>query len=101
MYPDVEIRRQMLHKLHDIENNIWLSCGNKKITAFADEDLDRSTDDKTSAVHFLRFQLEQQDIAEFFSSTNITIGVNHPEYNQEINLENVVKKSLEKDIRNN
>ena len=101
MYPDVEVRRQMLHKLHDIENNIWISCGNKKITAFADEDLDRSTDNKTSAVHFLRFQLEQEDIAEFFSSTNITIGVNHPEYSEEITLEDVVKKSLVKDFRKN
>ncbi len=101
MYPDVEVRRQMLHKLHDIENNIWISCGNKKITAFADEDLDRSTDNKTSAVHFLRFQLEQEDIAEFFSSTNITIGVNHPEYSEEITLEDVVKKSLAKDFRKN
>ena len=57
MYPDVEVRRQMLFKLHDIENNIWMSCGGERITAFADEDLDRSTDDKTSVIHFLRFQL--------------------------------------------
>ena len=89
------------HLTTNFENNIWISCGNKKITAFADEDLDRSTDNKTSAVHFLRFQLEQEDIAEFFSSTNITIGVNHPEYSEEITLEDVVKKSLAKDFRKN
>ena len=57
MYPDVEVRREMLFKLHDIENNIWISCGNKKSTAFADEDLDRSTDEKTSQFIFFRFSV--------------------------------------------
>ena len=56
MFPDVEERRVMLYKLHDIENKIWISFGGDKIYAHADEDLERSTDDKTSAVHFLRFQ---------------------------------------------
>ena len=101
MYPDVEVRREMLFKLHDIENQIWLSVGNKKIIAFADEDLDRSTDEKTSAVHFLRFQLEQDDIAEFISNPIVKIGVNHPAYNEEVALENDVKKSLQADFVTN
>ena len=101
MYPDVEVRREMLFKLHDIENQVWLSVGNKKIIAFADEDLDRSTDDKTSAVHFLRFQLEQDDIAEFISNPIVKIGVNHPAYDEEVALENDVKKSLQADFVTN
>ena len=101
MFPDVEVRREMLFKLHDIENNVWLSSGDKKIIAYADEDLDRSTDEKTSAVHFLRFQLEQDDIADFISSSEVRIGVDHPEYNKEILLEESSKKSLQGDLKSN
>ena len=101
MFPDVEVRREMLFKLHDIENNIWLSSGGKKIIAYADEDLDRSTDEKTSAVHFLRFQLEQEDIADFISSSEVRIGVDHPEYNKEIVLDEPAKKSLQADLKTN
>ena len=101
MYPDVEVRREMLFKLHDIENQIWLSSGNKKIFALADEDLDRSTDEKTSAVHFLRFQFEQDDIAEFLSSSSIKIGVNHTEYSDVIVLEDTIKESLQADLKSN
>ena len=101
MFPDVEVRREMLFKLHDIENKIWLSSSDKKIIAYADEDLDRSTDEKTSAVHFLRFQLEQDDIADFISSSEVRIGVDHPEYNKEIVLDQSVKKSLEGDLETN
>ena len=101
MFPDVEVRREMLFKLHDIENNVWLSSGDKKIIAYADEDLDRSTDEKTSAVHFLRFQLEQDDIADFISSSEVRIGVDHPEYNKEIVLDETAKKSLQGDLKTN
>ena len=101
MYPDVDERKVMLSKLHGIENNIWLSCGSKKITAFADEDLERSRDNKTSAVHFLRFQLDQDDITEFLSNEKIRLGVNHSEYNQEIELASNSRASLVKDLNNN
>ncbi len=99
MYPDVEVRRQMLLKLHDIENNIWISVGQKKVIAFADEDLDRSTDEKTSAVHFLRFQFTHDEVTEFLSSDKIVVGVNHKEYDKEIILDKAVKESLEKDFK--
>jgi len=99
MYPDVEVRRQMLLKLHDIENNIWISVGQKKVIAFADEDLDRSTDEKTSAVHFLRFQFTHDEVTEFLSSDKIVVGVNHKEYDKEVILDKSVKESLEKDFK--
>lgn len=101
MFPDVEVRREMLFKLHDIENKVWLSSSDKKIIAYADEDLDRSTDEKTSAVHFLRFQLEQDDIADFISSSEVRIGVDHPEYSKEIVLDGTAKKSLQGDLKTN
>ena len=101
MFPDVEVRREMLFKLHDIENKIWLSPGDKKIVAYADEDLERRTDENTSAVHFLRFQLEQDDIADFISSSEVRIGVDHPEYNKETVLDDTSKKSLQADLKTN
>ena len=101
MYPDVDERKVMLSKLHGIENNIWLSCGSRKITAFADEDLERSTDNKTSAVHFLRFQLDEDDITGFLSNEKISMGVNHNKYNKETVLEPDTRASLIKDLNSN
>jgi hypothetical protein len=101
MYPDVDERKVMLSKLHDIENHIWISCGSKKIIAFSDEDLERSRDNKTSAVHFLRFQLDQDVITAFLSNKKISIGVDHNEYQKEIELESEARASLAKDLTNN
>jgi len=100
MYPDEDERKVMLSKLHDIENHIWISCGHKKIIAFADEDLERSTDNKTSAVHFLRFQLDQDDITAFLSDKKVSLGVDHSEYNKEIELEPEARASLARDLSN-
>ena len=100
MYPDEDERKVMLSKLHDIENHIWISCGHKKIIAFADEDLERSTDNKTSAVHFLRFQLDQDDITAFLSDKKVSLCVDHREYNKEIELEPEARASLARDLSN-
>jgi hypothetical protein len=101
MYPDVEERKIMLSKLHDIENNIYLNCGSKKIVALADEDLERSTDNKTSAVHFLRFELDQTDITDFLSNDRVLVGVSHDEYTDEVVLSEATKDSLSKDLNTN
>jgi hypothetical protein len=101
MYPDVEERKIMLSKLHGIENNIYLNCGSKKIVALADEDLERSTDDKTSAVHFLRFELDQTDITDFLSNDRVLVGVSHDEYTDEVVLSEATKDSLSKDLNTN
>ncbi len=98
MYPDVEERKIMLNKLHDIENQVWILCGDKKVFALADEDLDRSTDDKTSAVHFLRFELDDEAIESFISSNEIIIGINHSEYDAETVLSENIRESLSKDL---
>ncbi len=101
MFPDVEERKIMLFKLHDIENKIWISFGGKKIFAFADEDLDRSTDNKTSAVHFLRFQFNQEQITDILSNEDITIGVDHEEYCKSVKLDSKTKASLIRDLSSN
>ncbi len=59
-YSEVSERVQFLQKLVGVEHMVWVRVGGEKtITAIADEDLERSTEDKTSAVHFLRFELDQ------------------------------------------
>jgi len=69
--------------------------------ALADEDLERSTDDKTSAVHFLRFELDQTDITDFLSNDRVLVGVSHDEYTDEVVLSEATKDSLSKDLNTN
>ena len=99
MYPDVEERRKMLEKLNGIENKIWLRINqSSKIYAMADEDLDRANDEKTSAVHFLRFQLNSEEVDLFKNSDNIEFGVDHDEYSTSIKVTSDTYKSLLKDL---
>ena len=99
MYPDVDERKIMLNKLHNLENLIWLSIdGSKKIIAVSDEDLERTRDEKTSAVHFLRFQLTDDDVKLFKSSKNIEFGVNHDNYNQSVKISKDTILALSNDL---
>ena len=80
-YTDVAERQLMLQKLVGIESRIWLRIGDyDKIYPIADEDLERATDDKTSAVHFLRFELAPSMIAEVHRGATISAGVEHENY---------------------
>ena len=80
-YTDVAERQLMLQKLVGIESRIWLRIGDyDKIYPIADEDLERATDDKTSAVHFLRFELAPSMIAEVHRGATISAGVEHKNY---------------------
>lgn len=99
MYTDIDERRIMLQKLHDIENKIWISINDgKKIYAVSDEDLERSKDNKTSAVHFLRFQLDEFSIKDFKKSYKLFLGSNHNNYEEltEVSKESI--DSLRKDL---
>ena len=99
MFTDVNERKVMLNRLHDLENNVWLSINNsKRIFAISDEDLERSREEKTSAVHFLRFQLDQDLIDLFRKSDNIVFGVDHKEYNLQVKPDQKTIESLSKDF---
>ena len=99
MYTDVNERKVMLNKLCDLENRVWLSINNsKKIFAVSDEDLERSRDEKTSAVHFLRFQLNDADKKSFNETDDIIIGIDHKEYNYEAKLQRDTISSLAEDL---
>jgi hypothetical protein len=84
-YADIAERQRMLQKLVGIESHVWIRVNNlDKVYAIADEDLDRSTEDKTSAVHFLRFELTLSMIAELHRGGAIAVGVDHENYSATI-----------------
>ena len=80
-YPDVNERRVKLAGLLDIENRVWAQVeGFDRVYAIADEDLDRATDEKTSSVHFLRFQFNADMVASAKSGARLSLGIDHPNY---------------------
>jgi hypothetical protein len=79
-YPDVEQRREALARLRGIEDAVWARIGDgEKIFAVANEDLERTTDEKTSAVHFLRFELTDAAVTALRDGAALTFGCDHPE----------------------
>ena len=98
-YTDVVERTKALSNLIGIEKSIYFQVGNhQNVYAICNEDLERETDEKTSAVHFMRFEFEQAMIADFFKGTNVKIGVSHPNYDCEIILDKRVKDQLSQDF---
>ena len=98
-FEDVELRRKRLGELVRVENHIWLQVnGHKKVYAIANEDLERSTDEKTSAVHFLRFELDREMVTAAQSEARISLGVDHDFYRYETVLEGQTKRSLINDL---
>jgi Protein of unknown function (DUF3501) len=80
-YPEVDERQRMLARLIGIEDRVWVRvAGFASVYGIADEDLDRSTDEKTSSVHFLRFELEGKMKQALKSGAALVIGVDHPNY---------------------
>lgn len=77
-YPDIEERKKKLAELVGIEHKIWVQVeGNEKVYGIADEDLERSTENKTSAVHFLRFELSPGMIQALKSGAALAAGIDH------------------------
>ena len=84
-YPDPVERADKLAKLVGIENTVWAKVENyDPVSAIADEDLDRSTEEKTSAVHFLRFELNQDMIRALHKGASLSMGIDHPAYLEQI-----------------
>lgn len=80
-YSDIEERKEMLGKLVGIEDKTWVQVeGRDKVYAIADEDLERATEEKTSAVHFLRFELDSEMIDALRAGANLNAGVDHENY---------------------
>jgi hypothetical protein len=80
-FPDVAERRAALAELGGIERHVYCQVGNlEPVYAVADEDLDRTTEEKTSAVHFLRFELDAQSRSALKGGEALTFGIDHPSY---------------------
>jgi hypothetical protein len=80
-YPDPEERRQRLEALKGIERRCWVEArGFARVFAIADEDLERENEEKTSAVHFLRFELTPAMIAALRAEAPLSVGTDHPQY---------------------
>ena len=78
-YPDADERRAMLAQLKGVEDRVWVRVeGCKPVYAIADEDLKRENDAKTSAVHFLRFELDAEMRASLKHGASLAVGVDHP-----------------------
>ncbi|MDH5546405.1 MAG: DUF3501 family protein [Gammaproteobacteria bacterium] len=93
-YPDVDERKKMLGQLIGIERQVWVQIDDcDKVYPIANEDLDRETDEKTSSVHFLRFEFTPGMIEKARTGAAIAIGVDHNAYS-------TVVKPLPENYRN-
>ncbi len=80
-YPEVEERRRMLARLKGAEERVWVQVeGCARVYAIADEDLERENEEKTSSVHFLRFELTEEMRKALKYGVGLSMGVDHPAY---------------------
>lgn len=83
--PDVEKRHDLLTSLLGVEDGIWVRIdGNEQVFAITDEDLDRDTEEKTSAVHFLRIELSEKMIVDLKQGAALSIGIDHRNYSHQV-----------------
>ena len=83
-YSDPDERKVALARLRGIEERVWVQVADQpKVFAIADEDMERENEEKTSAVHFLRFELDAISIAAAKSGAAIRMGVDHEAYRVE------------------
>jgi len=98
-YDDVDERRRELEKLRGIEDLIALAVGREPpVLAIADEDLDRSNETKTSAVHFLRFELAPKLVAGLRAGAPLEFSVAHPHYAGKVAVEGPLREALLADL---
>lgn len=98
-YADADERRQRLKELVGIEHKVWLRVDNgARIYAIADEDLDRSDAEKTSAVHFMRFELSEADIEAVKRGEPVFAGADHARYRYDIELSDEQRQAIAADL---
>ncbi|MFM1815100.1 MAG: hypothetical protein RLZ98_1795 [Pseudomonadota bacterium] len=99
-YPDEAERRAMLAKLIGIERKTWVRVdGFDKVYPIANEDLERETDEKTSSIHFMRFELSAEMVKAVKSGAALSAGIEHENYSYTIHkLDDAVRQSLAADL---
>ena len=98
-FPDPAERATRLEELVGIEDKVWVGTDHEnKIYAFTNEDLDRSREEKTAAVHFMRFQLDEKTIAEIKDRQPLMAGIDHPKMEYQTNVSETIRLSLLNDL---
>ena len=98
-YPDVEERRRALQTLSGVEHRVWARVGDNPRTFYiANEDLDRSTGEKTAAVHFMRFELDAASIASLRSGATLEFGIDHERMRCQVRVEDPTRTALLADL---
>jgi hypothetical protein len=97
-YPDADERRVALERLKGVEARCWLGVGDHRCYAIADEDLTRENETKTSAVHFLRFELAQTARAMLKDGAVVSLGLDHPAYRHAVQTTEATSRSLAGDL---
>jgi hypothetical protein len=99
-FPEEDERRAMLQQLIGVEDRVYMQInGHERVFAIADEDLERSNEQKTSAVHFLRFELNSDQVAALKNGAAIAAGIDHDSLRVEISpLADNIRQSLLADL---
>jgi hypothetical protein len=98
-YPDPEERKRMLARLKGIERRVWVQVDElERVHAIADEDLERETEEKTSSVHFLRFELDSAMRERLRAGAEVKIGIDHPSYAAQVVVDPGVRAALASDL---
>tara|TARA_R110002096_G_scaffold6305_12_gene29327 strand:- start:1531 stop:2115 length:585 start_codon:yes stop_codon:yes gene_type:complete len=99
-FPDEAERREMLTQLRGIEDRVYVQVVDfDRVYAIADEDLERTDADKTSAVHFLRFELPREQVSALTAGATFVAGIDHDNYSVEISpVPDNVRGSLVRDL---
>ncbi len=100
-YEDLVERARMLGRLMNVETRIWMQvAGHARVFPVADEDLERQNETKTSTVHFLRYELTPQMIADLRTGAALSAGVDHPAYQVELAaVPDALRQSLLADLK--
>lgn len=99
-FPDPDERAIRLRELLGIEDATYIQVsGHDKVQPISDEDLPRETSEKTSSVHFMRFELKQEMVSALKGGAALSVGINHPEYQHAIEaLSGSMRESLVTDL---
>ena len=98
-YPEAGERRQRLAELKGIEDRTWVAVeGCARVYAIADEDMERENEEKTSAVHFLRFELDRAMRDALKQGAGLSVGIDHPNYRSSVTVTPEVRVSLAGDL---
>jgi hypothetical protein len=98
-YPDVAQRQRELARLKGVADRVWVQvAGRERVYAIADEDLERESEDKTSAVHFLRFELDTEMRQALSHGAGLAVGVDHPQYQAAVEAAPAVRAALAADL---